>query len=99
MILKKWPYFFDSGTLSAISASQLLNKLGPLVANQKNKTTFLYNYICIILKKWSYFFDSSALSIISGFESLKKLGPLWANFKIPVRDPGDPSKDHLSHVW
>ena len=33
--LKKWPYFFDSGALSAISAFQSLNKLGPLVADFK----------------------------------------------------------------
>ena len=37
----KWPYFFDSGALVAISAFQSLNKLGPLVTNQKNKATFL----------------------------------------------------------
>ena len=34
-ILKKWPYFFDWGALSAISAFQSLNKLGPLVADFK----------------------------------------------------------------
>ena len=34
-MLKKWPYFFDSGALSAISAFQSLNKLGPLVADLK----------------------------------------------------------------
>ena len=34
-------YFCDSGALSAISAFQSLNGLCPLVANKKNKTTFL----------------------------------------------------------
>ena len=39
--IKKWPYFFDLGPLGAFLVFQSLNKLGPLVANKKNKTTFL----------------------------------------------------------
>ena len=39
--IKEVALFFASGALSAISAFQSLNKLSPLVANQKNKTTFL----------------------------------------------------------
>ena len=59
IILKKWPYFFDLGALSAILVFQSLNKLGPLVADfiicSTNSAYTLQDQLSQILDNLDYF--------------------------------------------